>query len=119
MVVGTRGAGLAAAITPPMMPARRCFALRRLHQSASGEDAPLRPAVVRPTDADAARIHRKARACESPIPEATVDAWAEETSRNSHWILERAAEEGDGIPRHPEDPYEGDGTDTPASRGRS
>jgi succinate dehydrogenase/fumarate reductase flavoprotein subunit len=60
-----------------------------------------------PTDVERAKTHLRSLAGDYVIPESIVEAWASETSQNTEWLRERAAEADGRIEWDPTDPQQG------------
>jgi succinate dehydrogenase/fumarate reductase flavoprotein subunit len=111
VVVGFGTAGLTAAITAHDAGAK-VIVLEKMSADLAGGNSRVSGQIwLSPHEPEMAKTYLREMAGEYPIADALVDAWAQETSRNTAWVRERAAEVRGEVPKDAGDPYEGDGTD--------
>jgi succinate dehydrogenase/fumarate reductase flavoprotein subunit len=111
IVVGMGAAGLSAAIAAHDAGASVAVVEKAPEQQSGGNSRVAGQVWFCPTNPGAARNHLRAMSWEYPVPDDLVDAWADETARNTDWILSTAREVRGKVTWDAADPYQGDGTD--------
>jgi succinate dehydrogenase/fumarate reductase flavoprotein subunit len=108
VVVGYGAAGMAAAITAHDAGASVLMLEKTPAERAGGNTRVSGQVWFSPVDIQAAKRHFRALAGQYLVPEDLITSWAEETAKNSDWILARVKEAGNRVPRDEGDPFEGD-----------
>jgi succinate dehydrogenase/fumarate reductase flavoprotein subunit len=110
VVVGFGAAAIAAAITAHDAGAE-VLVLEKMPQAEAGGNSRVSGQVwFSPDDAKLAKVYLQQMASDIPIPDDVAEAWSEEITHNTEWILERGAEVVGEVERDPLDPY-GQGID--------
>lgn len=105
VVVGFGAAGISAAITAHEAGAEVVVLEKMAADVAGGNTRVAGQVWFSPHDVEEAKVHLRALADGFDLPEAIVDAWAQETARNDAWMTERLRETQATREVRPEDPY--------------